>query len=477
MNTVELLATLTIFVPIIGSLTIPAAGLVSKKVRSVWSVILGLATAGLAMSLIPFVLRGGEYSFGRTLTLGLDFILVVDALSVFMSVVSSSIGALIVIYSVGYVSHNENQSEYYLMVLLFIGSMMGLVYSANLIFMYLFWEITAICSWRLVGFYRGKDDVIKADKTFLVTFFGAVVMLFGFIQIYSQTGNWNLLQMRGVVIPGSAVLLILIGMFSKSASVPLHTWLPDAGVAPSTVTSLLHAAVLVKIGVYAYARLFCFTFQMPASWQAAIPIIVVLSSLVAAGAAAVENNIKRILAYSTVSQLGYIFLGFSVQNAIGITGAVLYLLMHGLAKGGLFLCAGVIEHNTHKKDIRELGGLIKTMPITAVAFIICAFSVIGLPPLGGFFSKFLVILGAVKANQIWVAALALFVAVLTMFYLLRVFSMVFLGEAKVSVREGTNSMLFVVTALAVLSIVAGIFIGYPMKLANIATSEILSWRP
>jgi NADH-quinone oxidoreductase subunit L len=239
----------------------------------------------------------------------------------------------------------------------------------------------------------------------------------------------------------------------------------------------LHAAVLVKIGVYAYARLFCFTFQMPASWQAAIPILVGLSSLVAAGAAAVENNIKRILAYSTVSQLGYIFLGFSVQNAIGITGAVLYLLMHGLAKGGLFLCAGVIEHNTHKKDIRELGGLIKTMPITAVAFIICAFSVIGLPPLGGFFSKFLVILGAVKANQIWVAALALFVAVLTMFYLLRVFSMVFLGEAKVSVREGTNSMLFVVTALAVLSIVAGIFIGYPMKLANIATSEILSWRP
>jgi len=470
---IETITILTVFVPILGSLTIPVAGLISKRFRSVWSVLLGLATAFFPLLLLPFVFNGGQHIFGRSLIMGLDFYLIVDGLSVFMSIVSSFIGALIVIYSIGYVSHDENQSEYYLMVLLFIGSMMGLVYSANLIFMYLFWEITAICSWRLVGFYREKIHIIKADKTFLVTFFGAVVMLFGFIQVYNQTHSFNVMDMRGVVIPGSAVLLILIGIFAKSATVPIQTWLPDAGVAPSTVTALLHAAVLVKIGVYAYARIFGWTFQIPQGWQVAIPILAVISSLVAAGAATVENDLKRILAYSTVSQIGYIFLGLSVMEPSAITGAILYLLMHGLAKAGLFLCAGIIEHNTHTKDIRQLGGLIKTMPITAIVFLISAFSVIGIPPLGGFFSKFLVILGTVKSGNLWLSALALFTAVMTAFYLFRVFNMVFLGEEKISAKEGTNSMLFVLVVLAILSLLAGIFIAYPMKLADIATKEIL----
>ena len=162
------------------------------------------------------------------------------------------------------------------------------------------------------------------------------------------------------------MLLILFGMFSKSATVPLHTWLPDAGVAPTTVTALLHAAVLVKIGVYAFARIFLYTFQLPGDWPQVIPILAVVSSLIAAAAATVENDFKRILAYSTVSQIGYIFLGFSVANPEGISGSLLFILMHGLAKAGLFLCAGIVIHATHKRDIREMGGLIKTMPITAV---------------------------------------------------------------------------------------------------------------
>jgi len=275
------------------------------------------------------------------------------------------------------------------------------------------------------------------------------------------------------MIPGTAVLLILFGMFSKSATVPLHTWLPDAGVAPTTVTALLHAAVLVKIGVYAYARLFLYTFKLPGDWPQVIPILAVISSLIAAAAATVENDFKRILAYSTVSQIGYIFLGFSVANQSGVSGSLLFILMHGLAKAGLFLCAGIVIHATHKRDIREMGGLIKTMPITAVAFLLCAFSVIGIPPFGGFFSKFLVIMGTVQAGQVWVAAVALFTAVLTMFYLLKVFSQVFLGEVKIAAPEKTRSMIFVVALLAILSLVAGIFVFYPAKLAEIATTHII----
>jgi proton-translocating NADH-quinone oxidoreductase chain N len=474
-NNIQIIILLTIFVPIVGSLTIPLAGLISAKARSFWSVLLALATTAFSLLLIPFALKGGELTFRKTMALGLDFIIVADALAIFMAIVSSFIGALIVIYSLGYIGHEENQSEYYLIVLLFIGAMMGLVFSANLIFMYLFWEIAAIACWRLIGFYRVKEYVLKADKAFLVTFFGAVFMLLGFILIYNQTGTFDLTAMRGTLIPGTAVLLILMGMFSKSATVPLHTWLPDAGVAPTPVTAILHAAVLVKIGVYAYVRLFCYTFKLPEGWYQAIPIIVVFSSLIAAGAAAVENDIKRILAYSTISQIGYIFLGFSVMNPVGIAGSLLFILMHGLAKAGLFLCAGIVIHATHERDISKMGGMFKTMPWTALAFIFCAFSVIGIPPFGGFFSKFMVIFGAVQAGQIWVAAVALFAALLTIFYLFRVFSAVFMGEAKSDKREGSRSMVLVVVVLAILSLLAGFFVAYPMKLVNIATVEILRW--
>jgi proton-translocating NADH-quinone oxidoreductase chain N len=472
---IETIALLTVFVPIIGSLTIPLAGLVGRQARSAWAVTLGAVTAALPMFLLPTAFAGGETVIRKELILGLDFVLIIDPLSIFMAIVSSFVGFLIVVYSLGYIHHEENQNEYYLLVVLFIGSMMGLVFSGHLIFMYLFWEIIAICCWRLIGFYRLKEFVRKADKAFLVTFFGAVVMLLGFIQIYGKTNSFDLTAMRGTVIPGSAVLLILFGMFSKSATVPLHTWLPDAGVAPTTVTALLHAAVLVKIGVYAYARIFLYTFKLPGDWPQAVAILAAVSSLIAAAAATVENDFKRILAYSTISQIGYIFLGFSVANPDGISGSLLFILMHGLAKGGLFLCAGIVIHATHTKDIREMGGLVRTMPITAVAFLACAFSVIGIPPFGGFFSKFLVITGTVKAGEIWVAAVALFTAVLTMFYLLKVFSMVFLGEAKHPAPEKTPSMVFVVAVLAVLSLAAGIFISGPAKLATIAATNISWW--
>jgi NADH:ubiquinone oxidoreductase subunit 5 (subunit L)/multisubunit Na+/H+ antiporter MnhA subunit len=472
---VETIVLLTVLVPILGSFAAPLAGLAGRRVRSIWAVLVSGATAVLPLTLIPFALRGGEQVARWSLVNGFDFILLADPLAVFMACVSSFVGFLIVVYSLGYIRDEGNQNEYYLMVLLFIGSMMGLVFSGNAIFMYLFWEIIAIACWRLIGFYREPEHVLKADKAFLVTFFGAVVMLLGFVQIYGLTNTFDLTAMRGTLVPGTAVLLILFGMFSKSATVPLHTWLPDAGVAPTTVTALLHAAVLVKIGTYAFARLFLYTFRLPEGWQQALPIIVMISSLVAAGAAAVENDFKRILAYSTVSQIGYIFLGFAVATPAGISGSLLFILTHGLAKAGLFLCAGIVIHAVHTKDVREMGGLIKTMPVTAVAFAACAFSVIGIPPFGGFFAKFLVILGTAQAGRPWVAALALFTAVLTLYYLFRVFHMVFLGEAKRPAPEKTKSMVYVVATLAFLGLVAGVFIAWPAKLADVATAQMSWW--
>ncbi len=456
-----------VFIPFFGSLILPLIGHFSIKVRNLLSLLFVFSSFVLCGFMLPSVLANQAITFTLNLDMGFlgnnPVLFRADGLAVFMVMVSSLIGSIIVLYSFGYISHYKNQNEYYLMVVIFLGSMMGIVFSAHLIFLYLFWEVSAICSWRLIGFFREKDIVLKADKAFLVTFAGAVIMLIGFIMIYRQFGTFDLTQIKqGSVISNAAVVVILFGILTKSSTLPFHTWLPDAGVAPSPVTSLLHAAVLVKIGVYVFARLFFVTFSLEAFWHTAVPIIAAVSALVAAGAAIIETDLKRIIAYSTISQIGFIFLGLSTGSMLGMAGGLLYILMHGLAKGGLFLCAGIVEQNAKSKDITKLGGLISVMPITAITFIACAFSIMGIPPFGGFFCKYMVIGGAVEAGQNWIALVFILGAVLTVIYLLRVFVSVFMGPLKLeSVKEGSSTMLASVILLAVLSLAGGIFINFP----------------
>lgn len=469
-----------VFVPVIGSFLLPLAGRYSVKLRNILALLFVAASFVSSAMLLPGALAGTPEGIAVAAPLGLGFGLRADGLAVFMAMVSSYVAAIIVLYSLSYISHYKNQNEYYLMVVLFIGAMMGLVYSTNLLFLYVFWEISAIACWRLIGFFREKEYVIRADKALLVTVFGALMMLLGFILIYVQTGTFDMIALKGVQIPDAAVILILFGILSKSATLPLHTWLPDAGVAPSPVTSLLHAAVLVKIGVYAFARIFLVTFDVGAVWHTVVPIIAAASALVSAGAAIIETDIKRIIAYSTVSQLAFIFLGLSTGSELGIAGGLLYIMMHSLAKGGLFLCAGIIEQKTHTKDIRKMGGLMATMPITAVAFLVCAFSVMGLPPFGGFFAKYMVINGAVQAGQPWIAAVFILGAVLTIIYLLRAFTSVFMGKPASEgelPREGSKTMIASVVTLAALSLLGGILIAFPSALAqHIVNGMVVMFR-
>ncbi|MEA5115082.1 MAG: NADH-quinone oxidoreductase subunit L [Geobacteraceae bacterium] len=470
------LVLLAVFVPVAGAFLLPPIGVVSKGVRNVCALVM------VGFSLLCSFLLLSPVLNGEVVTVSLPFLagnnlFLADRLAVFMAVVSSLVGAVIVLYSMGYISHYKNQNEYYFMVVLFLGSMMGIVYSANLILIYLFWEITAIACWRLIGFFREKTCVIRADKAFLVTAFGALVMLIGFVMVYGQYGSFDLQAIKRASaahpVANLAVLLMLFGILSKSATLPLHTWLPDAGVAPTPVTALLHAAVLVKIGVYVYARLFVATLSIDPAWETAVPLIAGISALVSGGAALIETDMKRIIAYSTVSQLGFIFLGLSIGNDIGLAGGLLYILMHSVAKGGLFLCAGVVEQKLHVKDITRLGGLIRTMPITAVSFLLCAFSVMGIPPFGGFFSKYMVIAGAIQSGNSLITATFVLGAFLTMIYLFRLFAMIFLGEAKTTpVAEGAPVMVGSVAFLAVLSVAGGIFISYPSVFVQSTVHQI-----
>lgn len=469
---------ITVFVPIFGSFLLPLFNAISERARNAFAVALGAITFLGVLNLLPSVWRGSFVSLVLQLPYGLALHLNADPLAVFMALVSSSVGLIIVIFSLGYISHYPHRTEYYVMVLLFLGSMMGLIFSLNLIWMFVFWETTAICSWRLVGFFRSDGDVVKADKTFLVTVFGSLCMLLGFIIVYANHGTFDLQALKGKSIPEWAVLLILVGIFSKSATLPFSTWLPDAGVAPSPVTALLHAAVLVKIGVYAFARIFCATLQMGPTWETLVPAIAAASALISAGAALIDTDLKRIIAYSTISQIGFIFLGLSTHNRIGVAGGMLFILMHGVAKGGLFLCAGIVEQNTKVKDITKLGGLFSTMPITAVSFAFCALSVMGIPPFGGFFSKFMVFQGAAMTGRPWIVAAFLLVAVLTLAYLFRLFYLVFLGEQRhPSAKEGSLSMVSSVAALGLISLLLGICIHFPALFADKVFSQIGAFLP
>jgi len=450
-----------VLVPIAGACVLPLLGRVSPSGRNWFALALILTSLACSIKLLPAALSGQPVMVSLSLPIGFKYIFAADGLAAFMAILSSFISSVIMFYSFGYISHYANQDEYYAMVTMFLGAMMGLVFAANLIVLYLFWEITAIASWRLIGFFREKTQVLKADKAFMVTIFGALLMLVGFIMIYQQTGSFDLAVIKEVLcghsISGIAVLLILAGIFSKSATLPFHTWLPDAGVAPSPVTALLHAAILVKIGVYVFARLFVVTITLAPFWHTFVLIVAAASAIVAAGAALIDTDIKRIIAYSTVSQIGFIFFGLAVDNKLALAGALLYILMHGIAKAGLFLCAGIVEQNTKTKDITKLGGLITTMPITAISFLFCALSVMGIPPFGGFFSKYMVFAGAINAGRLGVSLVFLCGAFMTILYLFRVFNLVFLRPAKLfSVREGSFTMVTSVAFLGLFSLAAGI---------------------
>lgn len=476
----EILLTLIIAVPVFFSCLLPMIGQLSPKARNISALLLAVVPFALGLLMAPSVFSGRIITFYYDFPLGLNFILKADAFALFCALASSLVSAVIVLYSFEYIKPYKNQNEYYFIVILFLGSMMGIIFSANLIFLYIFWEMTALASWRLIGFFRKEDFVRRANKAFMVTAGGALLMLAGFIMIAQQAGTFDFAGIRAAIAPGTvknaAVLLILCGIFAKSATFPFHTWLADAGVAPSPVTALLHAAVLVKIGVYVYARLFNGIIIPSETVRTAVFVIIALSAFISGGAALIEKDIKRIIAFSTVSQLAFIFLGFAAGSRLAFAGSMLFILMHSTAKAGLFLSAGIIEHQTHTKDITKMGGLAKVIPVTFAAFLLCMMSIIGIPPMGGFFSKFMVITGAAEAGYTGVAAAFVIAATFTILYMLRVFYKTFLAEPAGVFSAHAPSiwspMNLSISLLAAVSLACGLTFSGLTHIAELAANQV-----
>jgi NADH-quinone oxidoreductase subunit L len=426
------LVLLTIGLPWLGALVVWATGDTRPKMQHGLAVIFSAAAGLISLALLPFTADAVVLRVPMGSAFG-EFTLVADGLGVFLSIVATVIGCLTVVFSIDYM-HGEGQlGRYYALVLLFIGAMAGLVLSGSLLFMFLFWEITAFCSYALISFHNDDPKAVAGGiKALIVTQIGGVGLLAGALVAYATLGSYQIETfLAGAQAMPSAVLSavgfgFLIAAAAKSAQVPFQTWLPDAMEAPTPISALIHAATMVNAGVYLLARFYP-AFEAVPGWTTAVVTVGLLSALLAALMALVANDLKRVLAYSTISQLGY------MVYAIG-TGAVFasqfHLLSHSVFKALLFLGAGAVIHTVGTRDMRAMGGLGRQMPIVRLVFVIGALALVGLPISNGFFSKELVLEGGLAGGPLW-AYIGMLIGVgLTALYTTRMVWMVFYGEAR-----------------------------------------------
>ncbi|MDQ0412775.1 Na+/H+ antiporter subunit A [Mesobacillus stamsii] len=353
-------------------------------------------------------------------SLGIDFTLKVDGLGLLFALLITGIGALVVLYSIYYLNPNkEKLNTFYVFLLLFMGAMLGVVLSDNLIVLYAFWELTSFSSFLLIGFWNQRErSRYGAQKSMLITVFGGLAMLGGILMLSIITGTFSIsetIQMSSQVknhpLFTMTLILFLLGAFTKSAQFPFHIWLPDAMEAPTPVSAYLHSATMVKAGIYLVARMTP-VFADSATWVWLVTGAGVITLFWGSFSAVKQTDLKAILAFSTVSQLGMIMsllgagaaaLHYGTINdgyyLVAVTAAVFHLINHATFKGSLFMVTGIIDHETGTRDIRKLGGLMNFMPITFTLAIIGTFSMAGIPPFNGFLSKEMFFTGMLRLAE------------------------------------------------------------------------------
>ena len=429
---------------------------------------------GKYQMLIPFQTEWLRFSDTLAINLGI----MIDPISVMMLVVVTTVSSMVHIYSFGYMKGEKGFERYYAFLSLFSFSMIGLVLATNLFQMYIFWELVGVSSYLLIGFYYTKPSAVAASKkAFIVTRFADLGFLIGILLLsyYTRTFDFvNLLTGSEAAITGMAaqtfmglsvltwvLVLIFMGGAGKSAMFPLHIWLPDAMEGPTPVSALIHAATMVVAGVYLVARLFGIYVMDPAA-LAVVAFIGAFTSLFAAAIAVTQNDIKRVLAFSTISQIGYMMLalgvsGYGGESGLGYTASMFHLFTHAMFKALLFLGAGAVIHAVHSNLMTEMGGLRKYLPITHITFLIAALAISGIPPFAGFFSKDEILAAAWAANPVYFWT-EWFVAGLTAFYMFRLYFTVFWGENRAyehKPHESPATMSFALIFLAIASAVVG----------------------
>lgn len=431
---------------------------------------------GLSLDIVRLVLTDHHINMDHPIEMAVDWLnmnglyiemgALIDPLTAFMLFVVTFVALLVMIYSVGYMHDDPGFSRFFSYLALFVFSMLGLVIANNYFQMFVFWELVGLCSYLLIGFYFYKDSAAQANKKAFITNrvadFGFMI---GIIILFLYFGTFNFLDLAEAIGASSdlafltlAGILVFVGPIGKSGQFPLHVWLPDAMEGPTPVSALIHAATMVAAGVYLLAR----GFVLFASTEAAIQFIAYLggfTALFAATIAITQRDFKRILAFSTLSQLGYMVMAIGVGS---ITAGMFHLTTHAFFKALLFLCAGSVIHALHKQDIFEMGGVFKEMKITATCTFIGGLAIAGIPPFAGFWSKDEILLVAKENGFTGLYIIASITAFLTAFYMFRLIFLTFFGEKRSDyhAHESPPTMTIPLIILAVFSIFGG-FIGAP----------------
>ncbi|HTF03697.1 MAG TPA: NADH-quinone oxidoreductase subunit L [Bacteroidia bacterium] len=392
----------------------------------------------------------------------IDMGAMMDPISMIMIVVVTFVSLMVHIYSLGYMKGEERYATYYSYLGLFTFSMLGLVLSTNIFQMYIFWELVGVSSFLLIGYYFDKPSAVAASKkAFIVTRFADAGFLIGILILSYYTGTLDFdtmihrLTVEGTHLTAIAsagflgisaltwgLVLVFIGGAGKSAMFPLHIWLPDAMEGPTPVSALIHAATMVVAGVFLVARMFpVFALSCPAALDV-VAYVGVFSSMFAAVIACTQTDIKRVLAYSTMSQIGYMMFalgvsGYGGENGLGFSASFFHLFTHAMFKALLFLGAGAVIHYVHSNDMKDMGGLRKHMPVTHIVFLIACLAISGIPPFAGFFSKEEILTAAHHSNPL-IYWCAIGTAALTAFYMFRLYFSIFWSKEYKPAHHGSD---------------------------------------
>jgi len=429
-----------------------------------------------AVAAVCFALVAGQYgnhgvaSMAWVPAYDVSLAFYVDGLALLVGLLASGVGVLVFVYSGGYMHGEPAQSKYYATLLAFMGSMLGVAFAADLVALFVFWELTSVCSFVLIGHYTGQaSSRYAARKSMLITVGGGLFMLAGFLLLADATGTFSLaallehpaethaaLTEAGLLVP--VVGLVGIGAAAKSAQWPLHIWLPNAMEAPTPVSAFLHSATMVKAGVYLLGRVR--PFLVGTEWELAFVALGLVTMTVAAMLAVGATDIKELLAYSTASHLGLIVAGFGFASHYGAETGAFHILNHAAFKAALFLVAGIIAHEAGTRKIDELGGLARDLPITAAVTAVAALGMAGVPPFNGFYSKEFLFEAAYDAAHTmggvwWLApAIAVFGSVFTFLYSIR-FLMLFFGEKPDGLGDVHRPPLAMLVPPVLLALLAG----------------------
>ncbi|AIS53116.1 Ech-type complex subunit Ech2A1 [Thermoanaerobacter kivui] len=430
-----------------------------------------ISLVGIVYSLLD-VLKGKEtvtkISISPALeSVNFDLILKADGLNMFFALFGAFVSFCVIIYATQYMEHEkEGLPRFFAFTQLFVGAYTGLVLSDNLIWSYIFFELTGLCSYQLIGFWYKRDiSSFSAKKAYLMTHIAGYGFLFVVIfvsfltrgnTIISELINYNLGKYENLILVG-----LLIAVIAKSVQWPLYTWIPYAMNAPTPVSALLHAACLVKAGVYLLIRFYSVTGPYSIDWKTFIAYLGMLSSLVGVLYALKQSDFKKLLAFHTVSQIGYMVSGIGIGTPIAIAAGLFHVLNHSLFKSLLFLVAGILQHATGSRDISEMGGLSKRLPKTAAVFMIGAASISGLPGFNGYVSKWMFYTASIQAGFPVIAAIGLIASTLTTISFLKVMNTAFYGKLPKKYErideKDYRVMIFSSGLLSVPCIVIGVF--------------------